>query len=478
MTEKLKELAKFKNIADFDLDLKMLESSEGRMQMRKSLEPLEVNHLGIVKKLANIQSDEILKSLLLKNTKAIVRAYIIEGFDLASRDIGGYSDPYLIVRLGKKEHNERKNYQVNELNPIICKKFDFEAHFPGCPLLEVRCMDHDLLFGDDLIGTTFVDLEDRYFLPEWRGLRNKPVEFRELKHPSSAVAQGSLKMWVEINECNVAPEKMPKVYNIEPKPPQEFQMRVCVFDTKDIKMCDAEGTSDVYIRSFFNSKEALETDTHYRCQTGVASFNYRLNYKVKYPSKNWTFTVQAYDRDFFKSNDIIGAAQIELRKPFEDAELTQRPLRIDKKYYTKYMRPLQSPETPALEFAEDGDSFWLPMKQWEVTDKKKGTKKLVDNGHVHVRIDITTMEFADKNKVGSARDDPNTEPFLMPPVGRIHFTLNPFEMYKQMIGPAMRRKIAIWCCIFIGSCLCVLILYYLVPIILGGLITNWVSEGF
>lgn len=29
---------------------------------------------------------------------------------------------------------------------------------------------------------------------------------------------------------------------------------------------DAEGTSDVYIRAFFDSrKDALETDTHYRC---------------------------------------------------------------------------------------------------------------------------------------------------------------------------------------------------------------------
>lgn len=43
-------------------------------------------------------------------------------------------------------------------------------------------------------------------------------------------------------------------------------MRVCIFDTKEIKMMDDEGTSDVYIRAFFDSKKgALETDTHYRC---------------------------------------------------------------------------------------------------------------------------------------------------------------------------------------------------------------------
>jgi hypothetical protein len=78
-----------------------------------------------------------------------------------------------------------------------------------------------------------------------------------------------------------------------------------------------------------------------------------------YPNKNWTFTVQAYDRDFFKSNDIIGAAHIELGKAFSDAELTQRPLRIDKKYYENYMR--RDGDEP-LEFDKDGESFWMPMK--------------------------------------------------------------------------------------------------------------------
>jgi hypothetical protein len=332
-------------------------------------------------------------------------------------------------------------------------------------------MDYDFLFGDDLIGSTDVDLEDRFFMSEWRAIKNKPVEYRELKHPSSCVAQGSLKMWVEINPYHIKPENKPKEWDISPKPPQEFQMRVCVFGTKDIAMMDVEGTSDVYIRAFFDSrKDALETDTHYRCQTGTASFNYRLNYKVTYPRTHYKFTVQAYDRDFFKSNDIIGSADIDLNQAFEDAELTQRPLRVDKKYYENYMKkPGQEP----IEFSEDGDCFWLKMRQ-KVRDKKKGTEEIKDNGHVMVRIDITTKEFADKNKVGSAREDPNIEPYLPPPVGRIHFTLNPWEMYKQLIGPAMRRKIAIWCCVFIGSCLCMLILYYLVPIVIGGLITNWI----
>lgn len=79
---------------------------------------------------------------------------MIEGFDLASRDIGGFSDPYLILKCGKKEYNERKNYILDEPNPKFCKHYDFEAVFPGCPMLIIEAMDFDELFGDDLIGKT------------------------------------------------------------------------------------------------------------------------------------------------------------------------------------------------------------------------------------------------------------------------------------------------------------------------------------
>ena len=45
-----------------------------------------------------------------------------------------------------------------------------------------------------------------------------------------------------------------------------MEIRVVIWDTVDVVMMDAEGTSDVYCRSFFDSKEEVhETDTHFRC---------------------------------------------------------------------------------------------------------------------------------------------------------------------------------------------------------------------
>jgi hypothetical protein len=48
-----------------------------------------------------------------------------------------------------------------------------------------------------------------------------------------------------------------KVWDIREKPPQEFEVRVCIFNATEIPMMDAEGTSDVFFRTFFDSKEEV-----------------------------------------------------------------------------------------------------------------------------------------------------------------------------------------------------------------------------
>ena len=53
-------------------------------------------------------------------------------------------------------------------------------------------------------------------------------------------------------------------------------MRVVVWDTEDLKMMDDEGTTDGFIRCYFDKEQVKDTDTHFRNQDGKCSFNYRL----------------------------------------------------------------------------------------------------------------------------------------------------------------------------------------------------------
>jgi len=54
-------------------------------------------------------------------------------------------------------------------------------------------------------------------------------------------------------------------------------------------------------------------------------------------------------------------------------------------------------------------------------EKKKPIK-------VYVDLRVVPGDYAETNKVGAARGDPNVEPTLPPPVGRFQLSLNPFKM--------------------------------------------------
>lgn len=103
----------------------------------------------------------------MQESQCLVRVYVLEGFQFASRDIGSHSDPYIKIQCGKKTVSDRDNYQLNEANPKIFRHFDLNVTFPGAAPLYIYAYDFDDLFGDDLIGVTKVDLDDRWFSAEW-----------------------------------------------------------------------------------------------------------------------------------------------------------------------------------------------------------------------------------------------------------------------------------------------------------------------
>ena len=120
-----------------------------------------------------------------------------------------------------------------------------------------------------------------------------------------------------------------------------------------------------------------------------------------------------------------------------------------------------------FEFKDDS-TFWLPMKS------KNDKGELENNGFVLVQIDIVPKDYAEANNVGSAREEPNTNPFLPPPIGRLSFSLNPCKMYEQLVGPAMRRKICIYGCCALWCIICLALFLYMIPTIIGSLIAKWI----
>jgi Ca2+-dependent lipid-binding protein len=113
---------------------------------------------------------------LKRKTMCVVDLYVLKAFDLASRDLGSQSDPYLKITAGDTVFDERENYQLDTAMPKFNKKFTFHTKFPGSPGIQIEIYDYDDFFGDDLIGKTVIDLDDRYFSPNWQSLPEKMIE--------------------------------------------------------------------------------------------------------------------------------------------------------------------------------------------------------------------------------------------------------------------------------------------------------------
>ncbi len=358
--------------------------------------------------------DEVIKKQLLSKTQCVIQLYVLEGFDFASRDIGSFSDPYMYVKCGNREFSERDNYILDEANPKIYKLFEFTGEFPGAPMLEIEAYDYDDLFGDDLIGKTSIDLDDRFFNGDWQAIEEKPIEYRQIYHESTSLSQGVITCWLEIEPSNKQ-SKQQKVWDIAPEPVKDYEIRCSIMDTKNVPCEDFEGVSDVFVRCYVDDDDKKDTDTHFRCSSGAASFNWRLKFDVKSPRENPLMLVmQAWDFDLFKSNDYICEWTLDLDEVFKNVRLTQQQVILGKSYYDAFLKKKMPPGT-SLKFRDD-DSFILTTYK--------------DGKPIELRIDLRVMpkEVAKKREVGTGRENPNMEPYLPPPVGRIEFSLNPFKM--------------------------------------------------
>jgi len=322
-------------------------------------------------------------------------------------------------------------------------------------------MDYDDLFGNDLIGTTILDLEDRYFSHFWQSVPSKPIETRPLSHPSSSVPQGFVRCWVDILPES-ARASSPEVF-IEKEPAQELEIRLIVYGARGVPLMDIEGTSDVFFKCYFagQKKKSYTTDCHYRNMDGCPNFNYR----VKIPFKNEPKTdkrlyITCWDRDLIGSNDSIGVSVVDLTAVIKDVCLTQRAFDVGKRYWNSYLSEVDEWKNLDPEW-EDRDSFWIPIYE------KEGFAKT--NGDVRIGISIVTKEAAARDPLGKGRSEPNASPYLPAPEGRVELSLNPLKMLRQIVHPKYLRALRNYVCCII----CCVICAYLAPSIISNMVANF-----
>ncbi len=284
---------------------------------------------------------------LFKPQKYKVRLYCIKATNLTPMDVSIFgrpakSDPYIRVNLGKFKFDDRDNAIIDCTDVDLYKVIELDAELPGTSQLSIEIMDKDDFgsISDDLIGKTIIDLEDRIFDTRWQELgkesesipadgagkrrwHTKPLECRSIYTPTNKCPQGVLHCWVDIMKPEVALVFPPDDVSLPPK--QIFEVRVVIWKSKDVPPMDSfEGMSDLFVKCWPEGCKPQETDTHWRCKKGKASWNWRLLFDVelgnstramKFPYLHF----QLWDRDVLKWNDCAGEGVIDLGKYYRKA---------------------------------------------------------------------------------------------------------------------------------------------------------------
>jgi len=460
--------------------------------------------------------DELLKPENYKIRLYILEAKNLTPMDVGFMGKQGKSDPYVLARLGKDEFNDAKNYIQDTVNADLYKMIEFDTQLPGTSQLEIQIMDHDDIGHDELIGKTTIDLEDRWFNEKWKELgkenmvdpttnpdptktenlrySTKPLEIRDLYVPTSTAPQGALQCWVDILKPSEASVFVADNVSLPPK--MIYEVRVVIWKTKDCVSMEAiSNMNDMFAKVWIEGCEKQETDTHWRAKKGKASFNWRMKFDVllghntramKFPYMH----IQLWDRDIIKWNDVIGEGMEDLGKHFKKAFRKKQPLTLytpkrsqakkegilkkTPSAQTTVHQPLNDEEEGNIEeeVTEDAtdestelissiksiaglednpmNSKWMTL---EKTDHNKGTKTQM--GKVCFSVSIYPKDLADKQPVGHGRSAPNINPYCPPPVGRLKFSLNPFSMFYQLLGPKA-------CCAFLCCLICIVLVVLMI----------------
>ena len=389
-----------------------------------------------------------------------VRVYIYRCLNLTAQDnfigfvdyMAGYNsfsqaNAYLQIQVGQDSDVKEKgtkfietkdSYVANSLSPDFYQMYELEADLPKDWKLQINVMSFTPGGGSDsLIGSTVIDLEDRYLgenrtrkligmksyesdlMEQLRKYENPeierdesiisklnsklsilnrkidevkenevPVEYRPLTKPGVSTAQGIIEMFVEILPLSRA--KMIKPAKIERPPPEEYEMRLVIWETRGLpyeggkKSIDAMITVTYDPEGYLSEDVQKQTDVHLGCTDGKAIFNWRMKFDLQLPCTFPRLTFDVRDFNTFSSDEALCSCTISVKRLIKKLVQDGR-LEIKNK--------------------------WIQLGNRNDPGETKG----------EIKIDLYFLQKseADQNPVGEAQDEPNHDPKLeKPKVGR------------------------------------------------------------
>jgi len=247
-----------------------------------------------------------------------IRVYLLRAFQInpvAGASLDGHlgRTPWhkstVKITLGQTTWEWEWEYEaIAALNPQFFRCAKLKAALPGPSQMKIDliALKSGLvggiigsLTGDqgEIVGSTSVDLEDRWYCQEWQTETiHKPREVRDLyKLSEPGISAGKLQLFVDAYTQVDAPDWPVKDINIAGRQ-MPLELRIIVWNLKEVAPKDGY-TSNVRVSTaMLGWGKDKETDTDCGVKTSrLAMFNYRLKYKgLKYPSPDPTFPAKDF----------------------------------------------------------------------------------------------------------------------------------------------------------------------------------------
>uniref|UniRef100_H2ZAD9 C2 domain-containing protein n=1 Tax=Ciona savignyi TaxID=51511 RepID=H2ZAD9_CIOSA len=378
-------------------------------------------------------------------SKLHLRAYIYQGRDLLPMDQDSFSDPVVMVSFLNQTH--RTEVQQHTLNPVWDQTLMIDIQFYGdlehlqrnCPDVLCEVFDKDDLVSSGRERRKIVscehwgDADERLALYILRTFPHvsEHVETRPLFYDALPnIEQGRLQLWVDMFPKEYGDPGLP--YNIEPRKPSKYFLRMIVWNCSEIPMMDVsmlgDKMSDIYFKGWISGLEhkRQKTDVHYRSLDGTGNFNWRFVFPFDYlPQERmvhvskkehlWSLdktvtkfppvlNIQVWDNDLFGPNEYIS----EIILP-----ITNMPK------CCKFQRFCTLENVPDMQ----GNCKMEMLNLFDQNTPLKGwwpLYKVVDGvreqaGKLEMSVEIVSEEEEVEKPAGQGRDEPNMNPKLEKP---------------------------------------------------------------
>ncbi|XP_078046839.1 otoferlin [Augochlora pura] len=269
------------------------------------------------------------------------------------------------------------------------------------------------------------------------------VERRPLFNAAKpGLEQGKLELWIDMFQFGELPPR--PASDIRPPIPQEYEIRVIVWNTEDVPLVDSqfltgEKCSDVYVKGWILYDDYQKTDVHYNSLNGEGNFNWRFVFRVTYSKGERIMVVrrkmsvlarsetedklpcklqlQVWDSDHFSPDDFLGALSMDLsRMPRGSPNSKNCTMK------------LLDPKLPTM------DLFKVTrIKAWWPFQKSVGTGEFVQAGKVELEMSILPAQEADEQPAGRGRDPPQELPPPNRPDTSFSWFRNPLKAFRYVV---------------------------------------------